>query len=271
MKKFLSLILILIICLGSFVSCGNEENSSSESEQESISQSQSEALESSKKDDETVSESLSESSQGSDKKENKILLVLKNFHFDADSDAVFTPNIIFTLTDEEAGMILDSCDDNESWQDGLIDLMMDCYFLIGERKIYYSWTSGVFSDDQNKRVLFLSDEQAGQIYEIMYKYYSDIHLMSLAKLKNNVSKKEVVLSFEDYLEISYILEKAEWKEGAATRLYSTRYRLLLDGATLRYSTDGAFIDPEKKEYFELSEEDKNKINAIIEKYSGLKE
>lgn len=43
MKKFLSLILILIICFGSFVSCGNEESSSSES-QESSSQNQTDGI-----------------------------------------------------------------------------------------------------------------------------------------------------------------------------------------------------------------------------------
>ena len=193
---------------------------------------------------------------------------MSNFKFN--SNTSFDPNIMFPLTDKEAEMILDICaDDNKCWEDGLLDLAMDCYFLIGERKIHYSWSGGAFSDDQNKRVLFLTDEQAGQMYEIVYKYYSDIHILDFVRLKDVVSKKEVVLSIRDHKEIFFLLEKAEWKEGSPARLYSTRYQFLFDDSIIRYSTDGAFVDPEKNEYFELAEEDKNTINAIIEKYSAL--
>ena len=42
MRKILSILLALILCLGALVSCGNEESSSSESDQEGVSQSQGE-------------------------------------------------------------------------------------------------------------------------------------------------------------------------------------------------------------------------------------
>ena len=221
MKKLLSMLLTLILCLGVFVSCNDETQTESSSEKEKI----------------TVKD------------------------IDTGLEGV--------LSDEDAQLLFDINLLNEDTWGMLVDFQCDYVFYVNDSEILYSATDGIF--EHNGKSLLLDDENAGRVYAMLEKYFSQIYFFPELIVKNVSLSTEVRVSYFDYCDIEDILQNAQWQptQSLINKGAPTLYHFHFKNLTFRYSSEGLFFDEEWQSYSILNSEERARINAILEKYPSL--
>ena len=173
------------------------------------------------------------------------------------------------LSDEDAQVLLDVNILSETVWGNLIDAPLEYIFYLKEREFLYCATDGIF--EHNGKSLILNDEDAGRIYAILEKYFSDIYFFPSPVVRNVLLSTEVRISYSDYCEIEDILQNAQWqsKQVLTNPGCPTLYHFHFGNSTLKYSNKGVLYDEENKTYLLLTNEEEACINAILEKYPSL--